>query len=173
MKMKKYTNSFVAMHWIHAVLITFVLVGATLSLPDLPQDGSKLAPFKGHMIFGLVLTLLTFIRIYMAKKQPQLPALKMSAFRENIVFWNHRLIYLFLVLSGLSGAATAKSANVGQVVIFGNDPSVYTGPGGITETLATIHGASTTILIGLIVMHIVGVIAYALKGNPIMKRMWF
>jgi cytochrome b561 len=172
--MEKYTKGFAALHWIHAVVLIFILTAATLTLPDLPEKASELAPFKGHMIFGFVATLLTFIRIYMLRKQPELPALNMGSFRESMVTWNHRLIYVMLVVVGVSGMATAKSANVGQVLIFGKDPSVYTGPGGITETLGSVHSVSTTLLMILIAMHVVGVLSYMLKSKSnILKRVWF
>ena len=162
------------MHWVHGAILAFILVGATLTLPDLPEKASELAPFKGHMIFGFVATLLTFIRIYMVRKEPELPPLNMGDFRESIVKWNHRLIYIVLVIVGLSGMATTKSANIGQVLIFGKDPSVYTGPGGITQTLASLHSMSTTLLMILIIMHVLGVFSYMIKTKEnVLKRMWF
>jgi len=129
---KKYTNAFSVIHWIHAVILIFILIGALLNLPELPDKGEDLSPFKGHMILGFLATLIVIVRLIMLKKQPELKPLKMDTFRENIVHWNHRLIYIFILLTGISGMATAKSANLGQVLIFGENPSVYTGPDGIT-----------------------------------------
>jgi len=129
---KKYTNAFSAIHWIHAAILIFILIGALLNLPELPDKGGDLSPFKGHMILGFLATLIVIVRLIMLKKQPELKPLKMDTFRENIVHWNHRLIYIFILLTGISGMATAKSANLGQVLIFGENPSVYTGPDGIT-----------------------------------------
>jgi len=172
--MEKYTKSFVAMHWIHALLLGFLLIGATLGLPDLPQKGGDLSPFKGHMILGVIAVLIAVLRLILLRKQPEMAPLKVDSFRESVIRWNHRLIYLFVFLAGISGFATAQSASLGQVLIFGSDPSVYTGPGGITETLASIHGASTTILMLLVGMHIAGIISYRLKtGECVVKRMWF
>ena len=171
---KKYTNAFSAIHWIHAVILIFVLIGATLTLPDLPAKGGDLSPFKGHMILGFVATAITLIRIFMLRKQPELEPLDMGAFRETIVLWNHRLIYLFLVIVGLSGMATAKSTNLGQVLIFGKEPSVYGGPEGITATLGSVHSASTYILMALIVMHIAGTLLYMVKSKEnILGRVGF
>jgi len=171
---KKYTNLFASIHWIHAAMIAFVLVGATVTLPDLPEVAEKLAPFKGHMIFGFIVTLVTFLRIYMVRKQPELEPLDVSPLRQMLIVWNHRLIYVMLVVVGLSGMATAKSANIGQILIFGQDPSVYTGPGGITATLASIHSASTTLLMLLIAMHVAGTLLYMIKSREnILKRVGF
>jgi cytochrome b561 len=171
---KKYTNLFSAIHWIHAVMIAFVLTGALLTLPDLPDTAQALAPFRGHLIFGFVVTLVTFVRIYRVRKEPALEPLHVSSLRQNLITWNHRLIYLFLVVVGLSGMATAQSAQIGQVLIFGQDPSVYSGPGGITAVLANVHSFAAYGLIALILMHVAGTVAYALKtGENVLARVGF
>jgi len=171
---KKYTNAYSAIHWIHAAILLFILIGATLNLPDLPAKGGDLSPFKGHMILGIVASILTVIRLLMLWKQPKLEPLNMGAFRETLVRWNHRLIYLFLILTGASGLATANSTNLGEVVIFGNDPSVYNGPDGITATLGSVHSVSAYILMALIAMHVAGTILYMVKSKEnILGRVGF
>jgi cytochrome b561 len=105
----------------------------------------------------------TFVRIYLVRNQPELAPLEMGSLRQKIVTWNHRLVYVLLLIVGFSGMATTKSAHIGQVLIFGKDPSVYTGPDGITATLASIHSYAAYGLIALILMHITGTVAYALK----------
>ncbi len=171
---KKYTNPFSAIHWTHAAILTFILIGATLNLPDLPAKGGDLSPFKGHMILGIIATAITLIRLLMVWKRPKLEPLDMSAFRETLVRWNHRLIYLFLILTGASGLITANSTNLGEVVIFGNDPSLYGGPDGITATLGAIHSTSAYTLMALIAMHVAGVIFYMIKSKEnILGRVGF
>ena len=172
--MTSYKRSFVAVHWVHALLLGFMLIGASLGLPDLPAKGGDLSAFKGHMILGVITTLVVALRLWMLRSQPEMAPLKVSSFRASLVRWNHRLIYLFIIIVGVSGLATAQSASLGQVLIFGSDASVYSGPEGITGTLGSVHGASTTILMILIAMHIAGVVSYRIKtGECILKRMWF
>jgi len=172
--MATYTKSFVAMHWIHGLLIGFILVAAKANMEHLPEAGGDLSQYKGHIILGLVASVLTLVRIYMATKQPEQPPLNMSQARQKLATWIHRLIYVALLATGITGVATAKSANLGDVVLFGADPSVYTGASSITKTLAEAHEASTTALIILIALHIIGVIAYQAQGKgDIIKRMWF
>jgi cytochrome b561 len=163
--MTKYSRGFSIIHWLHALLIALVLVGGVLNLPDLPKSAQELAPFKMHMIMGFLVFLVLIIRVIMLKKEPDLEPLKMSATREKLVKLNHKLLYIFIALSAISGMATTKSANIGQVLIFGKDPTVYSGPDGITATFAQLHTIFVYILAALIVMHIVGVVSYALKGN--------
>ena len=171
---KNYTKIFSAIHWIHAAILIFILIAATINLPDLPAKGEDLSPFKGHIIFGLVATVFTIIRLLVLLKQPKLEPLNMDAFRETIVRWNHRFIYIFLLLTGLSGIATAKSTNLGDAIVFANDPMAYGGPDGITDILATIHSFSSYTLAALVAMHIAGTILYIIKSKEnILKRVGF
>lgn len=170
--MTKYTKGFSIMHWVHAIVITLLLVGASINLPDLPKLGTELAPFKQHIILGLAALVLTIVRLIMLARQPELPALQMSSSRATLVKWNHRLIYLFLFIVAFSGIATASSANIGDIVLFGKDASSYN-PNSITELAAKVHGASTTVLMILIAMHVLGVISYIIKTkDKIIKRVW-
>ncbi len=171
---KNYTKTFSAIHWIHAAILIFILIGATVNLPDLPAKGGDLSPFKGHIIFGLVATLLTIIRLLVLWKQPNLEPLNMDAFREMVVRWNHRLIYVFLLLTGISGIATAKSADLGDAIVFANNPLAYGGPDGVTDILGAVHSFSSYTLAALIAMHVIGTILYILKTKKnIMKRVGF
>jgi len=171
--MSTYTKSFVAMHWMHGLLISFVLVVAKINMEHLPEVGGDLSQYKGHIILGLLATILTLVRIYLAIKQPEQPTLNMSQARQKIATLIHRLIYVALLATGITGVATAKSANLGDVVLFGADSLVYTGASSITRALAEAHEASTTALIILIALHIFGVIAYQVQGKGnILKRMW-
>ena len=172
--MIKYTKAFVVMHWLHGLLIGFILIVAKAKMEHLPEISGDLSQYKGHIILGAIATVLTIVRILMARKQPELPPLNMSKIRQNLATWIHRLIYVALLATGITGVATAKSANLGSVVLFVAIPSEYTGSESIVKTLASAHEASTTILIVLIFLHIAGVIAYQIQGKGnIIKRMWF
>ncbi len=170
--MQKYSKKFALLHWIHAILIALVLIGGLVNLPNLPQNGTELAPFKMHMIMGFLVFILLLVRFFMVKKELKLEPIYNDK-KEILVNLNHKLIYIFIALSAISGAATAKSANIGQVLIFGKEPSVYSGPGGITAILGQIHTISAYTLLALIIMHIVGVVSYAIaKDRNIIKRVW-
>jgi cytochrome b561 len=171
---KKYTNLFASLHWVHAAMIAAVLIGGLVSLPHLPELAKDIAPFRNHLIMGFAVTLVTFIRIYLVRKQPELEPLKVGAMRQSIITWNHRLIYITLVLVGLSGMATAQLSNMGQVLLFGQDPSVYTGVGGIAPTLGMVHTYGAYLLAALILMHVAGTLSYMVKsGDNVLKRVGF
>jgi cytochrome b561 len=170
--MNKYTKSFVTLHWLHAILLAFLLIGASLKMPDLPKVGGDLSPFALHMLVGAVATLLLFVRWFMSRSQARFVLYETS--KQKLVDWNHRLIYLTIAIVGLSGMTTAKVSNLGSVAIFGSDATNYTGPTSLVSTFAQIHSVSTIVLMALIAMHVVGVILYLIQTKTnIIQRMWY
>ncbi len=170
--MQKYTKDFILIHWIHALILAFLLIGATLKLPDLPKVSGDLAPFKMHIIIGIIAILLLVFRLILLKKQPYIKLY--NGAKQVLVDINHRLIYLIIFIVGISGVATAKLSNLGSIVLFGADASNYLGETSLVKVFANIHSISTTVLMALIAMHIVGVILYTIKTkDKVIKRMWF
>jgi len=170
--MEKYSKKFVTLHWLHALLLAFLLIGATLKMPDLPKVGGDLSSFKMHIIIGVLALILLIIRVILVKKEPEF--LLYNSPKDILVKLNHSLIYLFIFISAFSGMATAKISNLGSVVLFGANPSTYTGVTPLVEKLASIHSISTTILMVLIAMHIIGVVLYIIQTKDnVIKKMWF
>jgi len=168
--MEKYSKKFVTLHWLHGAILAFLLIGATLKLPDLPKVGGDLSAFKMHIIVGVIAFILLIIRVILVRKEPDFKVYNSS--KDILVKWNHRLIYLFIFISAVSGMATAKISNLGSDVLLGTNS--YTGVTPLVKTLASVHSISTTILMVLIAMHIIGVILYTIQTKDnIIKRMWF
>ena len=167
----KYSRLFATTHWLHAVMLLAILVGSTLALPHLPDAADKLSVYKGHMLFGFAIILVMLVRLLLLWREPQIEPLPMTSLRQKLVQWNHRLIYGMILLTALSGMATTKSASIGQVILRGKDPSVYTGPHGTTAILAAIHDYSAWALAALIAMHVAGVLVYMIqKRRNILTR---
>lgn len=158
----KYSKKFVTLHWVHGAIIAFLLIGASLKLPDLEIKMSleQLSQFKMHIIVGVMATTISVVRFFWARKEKRkIEPLYNSGIKKVLANANHVLIYIVLIIVGISGILTAINANIGEVAIFGKDISVYS----LTENaelFGQIHEISTTALIVLIVMHIVGVIGY-------------
>jgi len=170
--MQKYTKKFALIHWIHAILLALLLIGAQASLPNLPETGGDLSPFKMHIIMGVIAMLLLFVRLYMLKNEEKIKIYDNS--KQLLVDWNHRLIYIMIFIVALSGMVVAKLSNLGSVALFGNDASNYTGVTPTIETFATVHSVGAKILMALIIVHIIGVVLYIIQTKEkIIKKMWF
>lgn len=169
---KKYNNSAVLLHWVSGVLILFVLATGTFVLSEIPNTMEKINSFRVHMILGIVITVLTVIRITVIVKSKKLEPLKVSDFRQKLITFNHIAIYVVLLLVGLSGILLARGSGLGEIVFFGSDAQLYESFKDYGVGIA--HGFLTKVLLFLIVMHIVGVFSYKIKTNEsILKRMWF
>ena len=172
--MEKYSKCMVRIHWIHGALIAFVLLSGGLILSNMPDNAEKIGSLKGHMILGILITVITFVRIFKIRKHPEMKPLSVGAGREAIIKWNHRLIYLFLVVVGLSGMIAAKTSGLGDIVFLGKEAELYADATSLSKLAGTVHAVSTKILMALIVMHVAGIFSYMIKTKEnVLKRMWF
>lgn len=169
---KRYNNSAVILHWVSGLLILFVLATGSLVLSEMPNTLEKLNSFRVHMVLGIVITVLTIIRIVVIIKSKKLEPLKVSDFREKLIKFNHIAIYVVLLLIGLSGILLAKGSGLGEIVFFGSNAELYDSFKDYGVGMA--HGFLTKVLLFLIAMHIVGVFSYKFKTKEsLLKRMWF
>jgi cytochrome b561 len=168
----KYSKPVVLLHWIEALLLSFLLLGGTFVLSNIPNTLEKLSAFKIHMIVGVVVLVLTIIRIVFVSKSTKVEPMPMSEMRAKIVSIHHKLIYIVTLLTALSGMALAKMSSLGEIVFFGSQVALYESfkdfPIGI------VHGMLSKVLLFLVVTHILGVIAYMIKYKTnIFKRVSF
>jgi len=167
---KRYNNSAVILHWVSGLLILFVLLTGTFVLSEMPNTLEKINSFRVHMILGIVITLLTIVRIIVIAKSKQLEPLKVNSFRAKLIKFNHVAIYIVLLLIGLSGVLLAKGSGLGEIVFFGLDAELYNSFKDYGAGI--VHGFLTKLLLFLIAMHLVGVFSYKLKTKEsILKRM--
>ncbi len=172
--MEKYSKCMVRIHWIHGALIAFALLSAGLVLSEMPDNVEKIGSLKLHMLLGIFITFITFVRIFKIRNHPEMKPLSVGASRENIIKWNHRLIYLFLIIVGLSGVIAAKTSGLGDIVFFAKEAELYADATSLSKLAGTVHAVSTKLLMALIVMHVAGIVSYVIKTKEnVLKRMWF
>ncbi len=168
----QYNKSAIILHAVQGILILFVLATGTFVLSEMPNTIEKLSSFKVHMIVGLVVLILTIIRIINIAKHPKMEPLKISSFREKLIKFNHISIYVVLLLVGITGILLSKGSGLGEMIFFGVNIEFYDSFKDYGVGIA--HAILTKVLIFLIVMHIVGVFSYKFKiKENILKRMWF
>jgi len=168
----KYTTSAIILHWIQGLMILFVLATGSLVLSNIPNTIEKFGAFKVHIILGLVILILTIIRIINIIKSPKLEPLNVSTFRQKLIKFNHISIYIVLILIGLSGILLSKSSGLGEMIFFGVNGEIYNSFKDYAVGVG--HGILTKVLLFLIAMHIVGLFSYKFKTKEnILKRMWF
>ena len=168
--MKKYSVGSIVLHAVQGIGLLFILLSGSLVLSEMPNNIDKIDSFKIHMILGVVLLVLTFVRIWFILKSPKVEPLPIKGFRQKLVKINHILIYVVIAIMGISGIVTAQLAGLGDIVFFGSTQAIQLD--GITSAL--VHEVLAKVLMFLIVMHVLGVLSYAIKTKEnILKRMWF
>ncbi len=164
----------VRIHWIHAALIAFVLLSGGLILSEMPNNADKIGSLKVHMLLGILITVITFVRLFKVSKHPEMKPLEVGTGREKIIKWNHRLIYLMLIIVGLSGVIAANASGLGDIVFFGKEAELYADATSLSKLAGGVHAVATKLLMFLIVMHVAGIVSYVLKTKKnVLKRMWF
>lgn len=168
----KYNISAILLHWIIGLLLIFILISGTFILSEIPNTIEKISNFRVHMILGMVITILSVIRIINIIKSKKTDDLQMSKFRLKLLKINHILIYIVVLAIGFSGILLAKSAGLGDIVFFGLNNELY--ESFKDYSVGKIHSFLTKVLVFLIVTHILGVLLYSIKNKiNITKRMWF
>jgi cytochrome b561 len=152
-KPKRYHPLLIALHWLLAFLIIFMLLVGLLSLKWMPNNPAKLMPLGFHMATGTLILALMLIRIVvrvMTKKPEEATA--GNRFLDLIGKITHYALYVFAILMAVSGIGISAQAGLAPIV-FGasgaplpEDFFVYPVRYG--------HGYIAITLIVLILMHV-------------------
>lgn len=142
----RYAKSQIAIHWLAAALIAFLLVTGTLVLAELPNTVQKIGNLRIHILLGGLAGLLVIARIVLRKRLPPPP----PAQGEKLALFGHmalNLVVLLLVVSGMmlmlqSGALEA---------VFGSGAL----PDDFKQFLPRkVHGLASRLAMGLIALHL-------------------
>jgi cytochrome b561 len=151
-KPKRYHPLLIALHWLLALLIIFMLLVGLFSLKWMPNNPAKLLPLGFHMATGILILVLMLVRIVVrvTTKKPE-AATAGNRFLDFIGKLTHYALYLFAILMAVSGIGISVQAGLGPIVFGGSgaplpvDFFVYPVRYG--------HGYIAIILIALILLH--------------------
>jgi cytochrome b561 len=169
---KRYHPALVAIHWTTALLVIFMLVVGKVWLKWMPNDSSKVIPLAFHMITGIIILLLTLVRIYVRIKFPKpAPATTGNRILDWIGVITHYLLYLAALGMGISGLGIAFQSGLLSSV-FGNkgalpeDFFVYPARYG--------HGYLSSALILIILLHFSAALFHQfIRKDGLFSRMSF
>ncbi len=173
MNSTKYNTPQVALHWLSAAVIMFLLVTGTLVLANMENtDPNKVNNLRIHMLLGgLALALILGRIVWRAKTQQPAHLQTGNALLDKLGVAAHYALNLIALLIAVSGVSLAIFSGLVDVVFFGQ--------GVLPENFFDyvpryVHGISTKVMIGLIILHIAGGAYHALivKESPF-RRIWF
>lgn len=162
----RYSKPQVAVHWLAAALIAFLLVTGSLVLADLPNTAGKIGNLRIHMLLGGLAGLLVLGRIIMRRRFPAPPALA----AHKLAFAGHlalNLIILLLVLSGVMlGLQSGAFAAVFASGVLPEDFKQF--------TPRQIHGLASRLAMGLIAVHLLAALWHQfIVKDGLLARMRF
>ncbi len=171
---QKYSNLIASIHWIHGALLAVLLLTGGLILSNMPDTSEKIGSLQGHMLLGLLAGAIAVVRLILVMRAPELAPLEVSRARQQLITWNHRLIYLLIFVVALSGMATAKLSGAGEIVFLGKEGELYAQMSTLAHNAKLLHTISTRLLMALIVMHVAGTVLYMIKtGDNVLRRVGF
>ncbi len=172
--MTKYHPVIIALHWLLALAIIFMLLAGSLVLSETPNsDPEKLNGLAIHMGLGIGILLLTLIRLAVRLRTGAPEPLEGSTPKqEKIASITHVLLYLGVIAMGVSGVAIALSADLGNIVFFGSGQPL---PKDFEDFLPfEVHEIVSSALIGLVALHVAAAVFHQhFIKDGIMSRMSF
>lgn len=120
-KPTRYHPLLVTIHWISTLLIVFMLLFGTFILARTPNNADKLLPLAMHAFTGIIILVLTVIRLIIRLTRPKperaTTGNKFLDFIGVVTYW---LLYLGAFGMGLSGLGIAVQSGLFQMIASGN-----------------------------------------------------
>lgn len=168
---QRYTHTAVVLHWLHAVLI-FFLLGWGWYMVDLPQGPERGFAFPLHKSMGMVAFLLLLVRslwrIFHA------PAVIISPSNMDVIAQKvHRLFYLLLFLTPVMGFLSASFTG-NTMKFFGlTVPKPGWPDPAINDLFSSLHQWLTWCIVVFIIAHIGGGLLHSVRDRDVLQRMRF
>jgi cytochrome b561 len=162
----RYAKPQVAVHWLAAALIIFLLATGTLVLAGLPNTAEKVGSLLIHMTLGGLAGMLVIARIVMRKRLPSPPVLP----GEKLARAGHMALNLVILLMAASGMMLVLQSGLLDVVF---------GSGVLPEnfkvfTPRKIHGLVSRLAMGLIALHVLAALYHQfVTRDGLLRRMSF
>ena len=169
---KQYHPLLVAIHWFTALIVLMLLAVGKLYLKGLPNNEAKLVPLAIHMVSGIIILVLTLIRLVVRSvtRKPA-PAATGNRFLDWVGRGTHVLLYLLLLGMGVSGLGIAQQAGLFDSVIKGAGElpvSFYAFPPRVG------HGFVSTMLLAFILLHVAAALYHQfIRKDNLLMRMTF
>ncbi len=148
------------LHWTSALLIIVLWI-----MGKVMTNGEVAQLYKAHVTLGLIIFVLTVIRIIWIFVDTRPDELPMPGWRKQVFVWNHRLILLITLILSISGVSMLvlsgigiSPANVAPELIEDVPPVI-------------VHNISSLLMLLLFLMHVGGLFHYQFTEGNTLGRM--
>lgn len=172
-EVSRYHPALAALHWLLALFIIAALALGALVMVHIPNTSPmKLEALRSHMIGGVLILLLTLVRLFVRGRTTRPRAATAgSDVLDRLAWWSHRLLYVAILGMALSGLIMALQTRL-PWVIFAHQGHL---PADFWEfPIRRVHYLFSRLLIALIALHIAGALYHTLiLRDGLLRRMWF
>ena len=162
------------LHWLSALLV-LGLLAVGLWMTDLPFGLLKLQVFGWHKWIGLVVLLLTLLRLVWRWRSPPPPLPSaMLAWQRRLAPVSHWSLLALLLALPVSGWLMSSAGGV-TVYWFGylKMPDLVARNQQLFETLRQLHHLLAFALMALLALHVMAVLHHdVMRRDGIFRRMW-
>lgn len=151
------------LHWASAALIMVLIVlGLTMTRIN---AGDNTTLYRIHVAIGLLVAVLTIIRVIWRFTEPSPVPPPMPPWRQKLYIANHYALYVGLLALAVTGIATLLTNDLTPFppdVVASEVDDVRAGDA---------HFVLALVYTALLVMHVVGVLAYQRSRGDVLSRM--
>lgn len=165
----RYTLPAIALHWVQAILVLWLLwLGWTMV--DLPKGAGRSAAYGLHKSLGLLMLLLLALRLFWRWRHPA-PALPFGGREAALARLTHHLLYGFLLLAPVAGYL-ATSFTPYALKLFGIDvPKLGWPDETLNGAFKLLHQVAGWGGAALIALHVAAAARHALRRDSVVQRM--
>ncbi len=152
-----------ALHWVSAAVIVVLIVGG-LAMTRV-GDGDNTTLYRSHVALGLLVAVLTLVRVAWRVVEPSPIPPPMEPWRRLLFVANHTALYVVLAALAVSGIGVLLTNDITPV------PSEVVASDVDDVAAADAHLVAALIYTGLMLMHVVGVISHQRRDRSTLARM--
>lgn len=167
----RYGVGAIVLHWGHAALI-LGLLGLGLYLVDLPKGPERSAAIGLHKSFGMLALVLVALRLIWRRIHGAPTDPRLSAGERRLANAGHRALYVLLLLTPLAGYLSSSFTQYPMRVFGVAIPKAGWPDEAINAFFSGAHGVLAWSLMLLVVAHLGAVVMHAVRGKPVLQRMW-
>lgn len=168
----RYHRGLRLLHWLMAIVIL-----GLIALGLIMGEVDKADPLRGqlyalHKSFGVLVLLLLAVRVIVRflTHIPPLPD-TLKVWEIKAAHAGHALLYFFMLAVPLSGYAMSAAGGHGVKMFGFSMPQIFPENKSIAGIAHEIHEVIPFVLLGVITLHVMGVVKHRLEGKDILYRM--
>jgi cytochrome b561 len=155
----KFSKGIIVIHWLTTLLLILLFIEGIYMANITPLE--KIGMIKIHVILGILVFVLTIIRVFLIFSKPQPKPLKTgSALKDKLTIWSNYAFYVFLFGISFSGIATLVLGGYLEALSNGNFENIKA-----ASEIPPLKGHMILSILTLLLMvlHIFGTMKYIIK----------